>query len=122
MFKVYFAPFNRNLMIPQTAYFALVYEGKRKSRFFIACISNDPEKRAQFTEQYEIIAECLNEIKSFSFTREMLRSIQYSIQHEKERLRLSRIQNRKIIFNRADFGRLDFDRPGIGGSGVDGYW
>ncbi len=122
MFKVRHTPFDPSLLISQKAHFALVYEGKRKSRFFVACISDDPEKRLQFLDQYEIIVECLNEIKSFDFTREMLRSIQYSIQQEKESIRLHRAQSRRIIFHRADFGRLDFDRPGQGGSGVDGYW
>lgn len=121
MFKVCHAPFDPSLLISRSAYFALVYEGKRKSRFFVACTCRDVEKRQEYVKQYEIVAECLNEIKSFGFVREMLRSIQYAIQCEEVR-RQSYSRPSIRISHRADFGRLDFDRPGQGGTGVDGYW
>ncbi len=122
MFKVLFPPFDPSLLISIEAHVALVYEGKRKVRFIVADCGKDPEIRLRIIERFNITAECLNTIKSHSFACEMLRSIQYAIQRAEEDRRQSYARPPVRISHRADFGRLDFDRPGQGGTGVDGYW
>jgi hypothetical protein len=65
----------------------------------------------------------LNTSRSKKDIRLMLRSIRDHWQEsERGRAQVSENGKERQPFFGASFGRLDFSRPGQGGSGIDGYW
>ena len=121
MFTVFYAPFPASLGANQRANVVLCRIKRGVPRILaqgLHVYGQEDQVKLQQSLWFELTADFLNQFSLWE-TRVMLRSIKEHIRQSE-----ARSEQRRITpsFFRADFGRMDFSRPGQGGSGFDGYW
>lgn len=120
MFKVLFPPFSPELGIDIMAHVAVVFQGKKKEKLLVQSTATSEEVRKTNVLWLQALCDDLNQWISFEFFRRTIESVKVVCQRN-DAIKKRSLQKSSLGF-RADFGRLDFGRPGQGGSGFDGYW
>ena len=122
MFRVLSRPFPEGIIgVNHECLSCLVYEGEGGARMIVGALTEYCHDGTKMVDWHAVVAEELNDPPSLEYVRLMLRSIKATwlrgdqIRRE-EAWRRAHPPRRDF---RADFGRLDFSRPGRGGHGFD---
>jgi hypothetical protein len=121
MFLVLLPPFAAGLDVEPKSLSCLVYESHKGVRVIVSALTHFDLQGRSMVEWHTAVAEALNEPPSLEYVRLMLRSIKQTWQRGAiyRQEAVWRRNNPPREYFRADFGRLDFSRPGRGGHGFD---
>lgn len=116
MFRVIFPPFDESLKLGENVKASLVYGSHRRIRVLCSNISSDNS----LTWRMETVAGCLNDSRSFEFTKGMLRSIEDTWRMGDSIRNGTFHPKRPNEQRQAPFAPNNY--YGQGGSGFDGVW